>query len=46
MAVAASPTGSAEIYVTDESFVKLSEPELNVQEINGVGETVVGKFFS
>lgn len=32
---------STEIYVTDDSFVRLSESQINVQEIHGETETIV-----
>lgn len=36
----ASPTDDSEIYVTDEAFVRLDDTQLNVQEHNGVTNTI------
>lgn len=38
-----SPEDSSEIYVTDESFARLSESQMAVQEINEGTETIVGE---
>ncbi|KAK3908454.1 INO80 complex subunit D [Frankliniella fusca] len=36
-----SPEETTEIYVTDETYGRLSESQLNVHDMNGVGETIV-----
>lgn len=36
-----SPAESTEIFVTDETYGRLNETQLNVNDLNGVGETIV-----
>lgn len=41
---ATSPEDSPDILVSDEAFAGLSETPINVQELNGMAETIVGGF--